>query len=109
MSAAPQPSNLLNLLRRAQIRRYWSHLWFRGCVFESGVLWVPERSHAESLARLYGPQLREAFPGLTMRVGTPNGKPESEKPPSFLNAAGRKAWKGERAKEPRQPKLGESE
>lgn len=72
------------------------------------MLWVPERGHAESLARLYGPQLRQACPSLTMRVGTPNGKPKDE-PPKFLNASGRKAWKGEKTREPMQPKLGESE
>lgn len=99
---------LVNLIRRAKVRKYWGHVWFGGCVLDGTVLWVPHHDQAESLARLYGPALRKALPALTMRVGKPTNPAKSE-PPRYLNAAGRKAWKGERATEPTQPKLGETE
>ena len=102
--------NLPDLLKTAGIPSHYAALWFDGCALEASTLYVPDKPTGERLARLYGPQLREALPSLHIRVGVPLSQRASAtpQPPGFLNAAGRKAWHGQR-KEAAQQRLQEQE
>lgn len=81
---------LAALLKLAGINPGQRATWFTGCTLVGLVLFVPTKDQGETIARLFGPTLKAVRPTLAMKVATPQPQP-----PSYLNAAGRKAWKGE--------------
>jgi hypothetical protein len=75
--------------------------WFLDCRLEKSVLWVPDAESGQSIAKLFGAQLKAVLPDLVIRVET--FQAEKPKPQaSILNKAGRK-WLAQ------QQKLSESE
>lgn len=95
---------LIELLKDAGIPSHYAGLWFLDCTFDHGVLWVPTRQDGQCLARLFGVQLRAVYPTIKIQVSIKQRPEDTAQPPSYLNAAGRKAWKAER---PTQQKLSE--
>jgi hypothetical protein len=73
-----------SLLVSAGIPRYFLGLWFDGCRLEKTILFVPDRESGESIARLFGPQLRAVMPDVLIRVSlevkaAPKPKPSAMK------------------------------
>ena len=88
-------TTLVELLKSAGVPSFYAGVWFRGCDLVNGTLYVPDRQSGESIGKLFGGKLRAAFPALHIRVGAPLKAADKPSPPSILNAAGRKAWRGE--------------
>ena len=89
---------LVDLLKCCAIPSNFAGNWFLGCTVEGNTLYVTSREQGERLARLFGEKLRASRPHLTMRVlvaAPVTPKPVKAQPPSYLNAAGRKAWQAE--------------
>lgn len=71
---------------------YTRDLYFRGCTYASGVLFVPDRAQAQSIAHLFGADLRNVIADLRITVA----HPQPEKPSGIIKAKALAKW--ERAK-----------
>lgn len=65
------------LLKRARIPSYYVANWFRGVTLLAGVLYIPDRTHAEAIARLFGGRLKHAAPTLQIKATKP---PDASRP-----------------------------
>ena len=91
---------LRSVLVSAGIPSYYLANWFLDCRLDKSVLFVPDAESGQSIAKLFGAQLKAVMPDLVIRVQTFQAEPVKAK--SILNAAGRK-WHAQ------QQKLSESE
>jgi hypothetical protein len=78
-------TTLKDLLARAGINAsaFWMDTWFRGCALTKNQLMCPDKATADSIARMFLPQLREAMPDIEIRV--------SDEPPFSAPKTG--GWK----------------
>jgi hypothetical protein len=83
---------LRDVLINAGIPSGYMATFFRDAELVKDVLYVKERGVGESIARLFGPQLRGVIPSLKLKVGSPLTLAKAE-PPNYLNAAGKRAWR----------------
>jgi hypothetical protein len=94
---------LLDFLKMAGVPCAQREVWFSGCTVTDTTLYAPTKAQAEDIARLFGAQLKQHRPNLHLRVAAPSSS--TEQPPGYLNAAGRKAWKGEQRQAAQQQDL----
>jgi hypothetical protein len=77
-------------LIKAEVCTYHRHLFFAGCTYQSGVLFVPDRQLGETIARQFGPDLRRVVSDLVIRVSGPMTIDTEPLPKSLKRGA--RAW-----------------
>ena len=82
---------LETLLLRADIggSAYTRELYFGGCRFISGVLFVPDRAQGAMIGRLFGAQLRTVVAELRITVAVPQ---EPQKTTGMIKAKALAKW-----------------
>ncbi len=69
---------------------YTRDLYFRGCELRAGVLFVPDRAQAQSIAHLFGQDLRNVIADLRITVAAPQA--EKPKPTGVIKAQALAKW-----------------
>jgi hypothetical protein len=91
---------LIDALKRAGIPSGYLQSYFIGATLVGSILFIPDKVTAESVAKNFGQQLSTVIPKLRIRVGE---APKPDPGPSYLNAAGKRAWRLAQATQPKLP------
>ena len=84
---------LQDLLALAGVTPHAQRAWFEDAVYLPPVLYVRDAKTCADVERLFGAAICQHRPQTVIQV-----KGQAQEPPRYLNAKGRKAWRGELVK-----------